>query len=79
MLAHCIQYASLAATFVDIALAAKASKIVPQSLQSAFADSDVDIQVSYTNDAVDGFIDGTKFSKDGTLMRTWNTCTWCIS
>ncbi|KAF2027533.1 hypothetical protein EK21DRAFT_22689, partial [Setomelanomma holmii] len=44
--------------------AAQQSTIVPDDLQSGFSDSDVEIQVSYTNQAVDGFKDGTSFTKD---------------
>ncbi|KAF2654103.1 hypothetical protein K491DRAFT_660866 [Lophiostoma macrostomum CBS 122681] len=64
MLSRYLRHATLAAALADFTLAAKTSKIVPQSLQSAFESSDVDIQVSYTGDAVDGFLDGTSFSKD---------------
>jgi hypothetical protein len=69
MLSRYLRHATLAAALADFALAAKTSKIVPQSLQSAFESSDVDIQVSYTGDAVDGFLDGTSFSKDGVFNR----------
>ena len=38
------------------------SKIVPQDLQSGFSDQ---VQVSYTGDADNGFVDGTTFGKNG--------------
>jgi hypothetical protein len=69
MLSRYLRHATLAAALADFALAGKTSKIVPQSLQAAFEDSGVDIQASYTGDAVNGFLDGAEFSKDGECTR----------
>lgn len=43
---------------------AQQSKIIPQDLQRGLADG-TEVQVSYTNEAINGFQDGTSFSKDG--------------
>ncbi|KAH9874906.1 hypothetical protein J1614_004394 [Plenodomus biglobosus] len=46
-----------------ITTAQRAPKIVPTDLQSGFG-SNTQLQVSYTNNAVNGFLDGTLFEKD---------------
>lgn len=61
MLSKYIRHAVFAAAIVDLA-AAQQSKVVPQDLQGGF---DEDVQVAYDNNAVDGFLDGTTFEKDG--------------
>ena len=38
---------------------------VPSDLSAGFATSGVELQASFTNDAVDGIKDGTTFEKDG--------------
>lgn len=50
--------------------AAQQSEIVPQELQGGFESSGVELQVSYTGDAVNGFLDGASFSKDGMCQPT---------
>jgi hypothetical protein len=60
-----MQHTALFAGLLQFAAAQQQSKIVPSDLQSAFSSSDTALQVSYTNKAVDGFTDGTSFSKDG--------------
>jgi hypothetical protein len=44
---------------------AQQSNIVPEDLRGGFTSKDTEVQVSYTNEAVNGFKDGTLFSKDG--------------
>ncbi|KAF2464904.1 uncharacterized protein BDR25DRAFT_318884 [Lindgomyces ingoldianus] len=64
MLSKYLQHVAYAAALCKLA-SAKSSKIVPQDLSVGFASSGIDIQVSYTGDAVNGFNDGTTFgSKD---------------
>jgi hypothetical protein len=63
-----MQHTALFAGLLQFAAAQQQSKIVPQDLQSAFSSSDTALQVSYTNKAVDGFADGTSFSKDGKIQ-----------
>ncbi|ORY18852.1 hypothetical protein BCR34DRAFT_472896 [Clohesyomyces aquaticus] len=63
MLHKYLQHAVSAAAVVSLANA-KPSKIVPQDLQVGFAESGVDVQVSFTNNAADGFSDGTTFAKN---------------
>lgn len=43
--------------------AAQGGTIIPQDLRGGFGSDEV--QVSYTNQAVNGFQDGTTFEKDG--------------
>jgi hypothetical protein len=62
-----MQHIAFVAGLLQTAAAQQQSKIIPQDLQSAFSSSDTALQVSYTNQAVDGFADGTSFSKDGKL------------
>lgn len=50
---------------VSIFNLATAQKSVPKDLSSAFADSGVELQVSFTGAATEGFKDGSSFSKDG--------------
>jgi hypothetical protein len=38
---------------------------IPSDLSTAFSSSGTELQVSYTNQAVNGFQDGTTFQKDG--------------
>jgi hypothetical protein len=57
------KYLALLTSLLHLATAQKAS-IVPQDLSTDFS-SDTQVQVSYTNEAVNGFADGTTFSKDG--------------
>ena len=61
MLFNTLQYTALAAVFLPF-ISAQSS--VPADLSRGFSDS-TDIQVSYTNDATNGFKDGTKFAKNG--------------
>lgn len=63
------KYILLLATALEYATA-QSSDIVPQELQSAFADSSVELQVSFTGDASTGFSDGSTFSKDGMSQTT---------
>jgi hypothetical protein len=58
------KYLALLTSLLHLATAQKAS-IVPQDLSTDFSSSDTQVQVSYTNEAVNGFADGTTFSKDG--------------
>ncbi|KAF2116558.1 hypothetical protein BDV96DRAFT_490826 [Lophiotrema nucula] len=61
MLARYLQHATTVASFLSAALAQDS---VPSDLRAGFASSGIDVQASYTNDAVDGFKDGTTFEKD---------------
>ena len=58
-----------AAALLSVANAQKTSKIVPSDLSADFSASDTELQVSYTNDAVNGFTDGTTFDKNGKPHR----------
>lgn len=62
MLSKYLHHAVFAASIIGIATA-QGSQIVPQDLQAAFTDS-IEVQVSYTGDAVNGFLDGDTFEKD---------------
>jgi hypothetical protein len=59
----CLRHSALLAILAQIT-GAQDSKIVPQDLQSGLAGG-TQVQVSYTNNAVNGFQDGQSFSKDG--------------
>lgn len=58
-----LRYAFLVAALTTITHAQKSS-LIPKSLQSTFT-SETEVQVSYTDNAVDGFTDSATFSKDG--------------
>jgi hypothetical protein len=58
-----IRFTALIAILAQLSTAQK-SRIIPQDLQGGLAGG-TDVQVSYTNQAVNGFTDGTSFSKDG--------------
>lgn len=48
---------------------AQQSNIIPEDLRSGFKSNGKEVQVSYTNEAVNGFRDGTIFEKDGMSSR----------
>ncbi|KAJ4369193.1 hypothetical protein N0V83_006278 [Neocucurbitaria cava] len=58
------RHVAFAAAVLSVTRAQQSSTIVPQDLQTGFKSSDKQVQVSYTNDAVEGFVDGTSFDKD---------------
>jgi hypothetical protein len=60
---HYLRYTALIALLAQLS-AAQQSKIIPQDLQGGLSGG-TQLQVSYTNEAVNGFTDGTSFSKDG--------------
>ena len=60
---RCRQHVALLAALISTSTA-KESKIVPADLQAGFT-TDTQVQVSYTGEAVNGFRDGTSFTKDG--------------
>ncbi|KAF2798532.1 hypothetical protein K505DRAFT_267501 [Melanomma pulvis-pyrius CBS 109.77] len=60
MLFNSLRHAALAATFFGFSAA---QDTVPSDLAVAFGPSGTELQVSYTNNAVDGFDDGTTFKK----------------
>jgi hypothetical protein len=67
---YLLRYVALAATMFGFATAQDS---VPKDLTAAFADSGVELQVSFTNNAVDGFKDGISFGKDGkSFVRSIN-------
>jgi len=57
---------ALIATLLHLTTAQQ-SNIVPEDLRGGFRSSGTEVQVSYTNEAVNGFKDGTLFNKDGTF------------
>jgi hypothetical protein len=59
-----LRHAAIVATLLHHTIAQQ-SKIVPQDLQGGFVSKGIEMQVSYTNEAVNGFKDGTSFDKDG--------------
>lgn len=59
-----LRHAAFVATSLRLTLAQQ-SNIVPEDLRSGFQGSGTEVQVSYTNEAVNGFKDGTSFNKDG--------------
>jgi hypothetical protein len=67
MVSKYLRYTALIAVLLHLTTAQQQSKVIPQDLQGGFSSSDTALQVSYTNKAVDGFSDGTSFSKDGRL------------
>lgn len=54
--------AAFAASLMRIATAQES---VPQDLKAGFESSGKEVQVSYTNNAAEGFLDGASFSQDG--------------
>lgn len=62
MLGNYFQFAAFAMAMAQFA---EAQDSVPQDLQAGFESSGKEVQVSYTNNAVSGFSDGTSFEKDG--------------
>jgi hypothetical protein len=48
---------------------AQQSNIVPEDLRGGFVSQGTEVQVSYVNEAVNGFSDGTVFEKDGKAQR----------
>jgi hypothetical protein len=61
--------AALIATLLQHTVAQQ-SNIVPEDLRDGFGSEETGVQVSYTNEAVNGFRDGTLFSKDGETSYT---------
>ncbi|KAF2636451.1 hypothetical protein P280DRAFT_510413 [Massarina eburnea CBS 473.64] len=61
MLSTYLRYGAVAASILGFA-AGQTS--IPKDLSSAFKESGVELQVSFTDNAVEGFKDGTSFSKD---------------
>jgi hypothetical protein len=60
-----IKQTALVAALLHIAAAQQKSNIVPEDLKAGFKSSGTEMQASYTNEAVNGFRDGTLFTKDG--------------
>ncbi|KAF2829889.1 hypothetical protein CC86DRAFT_317250, partial [Ophiobolus disseminans] len=58
-----LRHTALIATLLQFT-SAQQSKIVPEDLRAGFRSSGTEVQVSYTNEAVNGFKDGTLFEKD---------------
>ncbi|KAF2130931.1 hypothetical protein P153DRAFT_269289, partial [Dothidotthia symphoricarpi CBS 119687] len=58
-----LQYAAFIAATASFSRAQKSAN-VPDDLQTSLEFSDKELQVSYTNEAVNGFADGTTFEKD---------------
>lgn len=70
-----LRHTAFVAILLQLTAAQQQSKIVPQDLQGGFSSSDTAVQVSYTNQAVDGFADGTSFSKDGRSQHIYRSDT----
>jgi hypothetical protein len=61
-----LRHAAFVATLLHHTIAQQ-SKTVPQDLQGGFVSQGIEMQVSYTNEAVNGFRDGTSFDKNGKI------------
>lgn len=53
--------------FVALARAQKTSNVIPDDLQTGFTRG-TEVQASYTGEAVNGFLDGTSFGRDGKMQ-----------
>jgi len=60
-----LKHTALLATLLHLTAAQQKSNIIPDDLKAGFASSGTEMQVSFTNEAVNGFRDGTLFDKDG--------------
>ena len=63
MLSKSFQRGFYAAFILKIASAQ--SEVIPSDLSGGFSGNEVDLQVSFTGEAVNGFQDGTQFEKSG--------------
>lgn len=64
MFSKILQSSTALAAIISIAAAQKQT-IIPDDMKAGFR-SGKEVQVSFTNEAVNGFKDGTLFEKDGT-------------
>jgi hypothetical protein len=64
MVFHYLRHAALAATLLHQTIAQQ-SNIVPEDLRGGFTSQGIEMQASYTGEAVNGFRDGTSFDKNG--------------
>jgi hypothetical protein len=67
-----IKHTALVATLLRFT-AAQQPNVVPEDLRSTFSKG-TEVQVSYTNEANNGFRDGTLFEKDGNTYFTLLQC-----
>ena len=58
------RHTALVATLLRLT-AAQQSNMIPEDLRSGFRSTGKEVQVSYTDEAVNGLKDGTLFDKDG--------------
>jgi hypothetical protein len=72
MVFNYLRHAALAATLLHQTIAQQ-SNIVPQDLRGGFTSQGIEMQASYTNEAVNGFKDGTTFDKNGKIDFTKRT------